>query len=383
MGRVARRTGRGGRGVTGVHWGGGAGGGGGGGGGGAAARAADRELHRDPDVHRSGVGVLQRAQDHRRGEVADVAVAAGEHGEGRVEERRGVGVVEADDRDVVGHGQAARPELAEAAEGEVGAGVDDRRRRRRLVQELGGLGPARRLGPVAGPDTVRVDREPVAAHRDAEPGEPLGARGLAHDPADVADPAVTVDVGEVTDEELHPRLVGERDPAGTGALDDVVEAHDREAEPPLDRADRRAVAARRAEDEAVDPAGGDSEEGRPLALRLLVGVHQGDLVAGRLEAVLGALQGVGVEAGADVGDDEPDHPGRPVAQRLARGRRMEVEAGGRPPDPLAGLVGDAAPAGQSPRRGGQRDPGGGGHVGQARRVVHHRAAPRTARPAVT
>ena len=39
------------------------------------ARAADLELHRDADFHGPGVSVFECAQDHRRREVADVAVA--------------------------------------------------------------------------------------------------------------------------------------------------------------------------------------------------------------------------------------------------------------------------------------------------------------------
>src|SRR6266550_2243153 len=339
------------------------------------ARSTNRQFHRDPDVHRSGSGVFERAENHRRGEVADVAIAPGEHGERRIEQRSRVRIVEADDRDLVGHGHAAGAQLCQAAEREVGARVDDRRHGSVELHERRRLGPTRRLSPVAGPDAALVDLKAVAAHPDLVPGQALRPGRLALDAADVADPAMPVDIGEMTHEQLDACLVREGHPARPDSLDDVVEEHDRQPVAPFDRTDHGPVPSRRTEDEPVDPAGGQGEEGGPLAIGPLVRVHERDLIARRLEPVLGSLEGVGVEARADVRDDEPDHPGRSGSQRLTGGRRVEVEACRGSPYAIACLRRDAAAAGQSAGRRRHRDAGGLGDVRQARRLTNHLTAP--------
>jgi len=145
-------------------------------------------------------------------QVADIAVAPGQDGQRRIEQRRSVGIVEADDRNLAGHRHTAGTQLAEAAQREVGAGVDDRRDRVVELHERRRLGATRRLGPIARSDAGRIDGQAVAEHADLVASQALGAGCLALDPAHVADPPVPVHFGQVADEQLDPGLVGQGSP---------------------------------------------------------------------------------------------------------------------------------------------------------------------------
>ena len=144
--------------------------------------------------------MLERAEDHRRRQVTDLAIAPCKHGQRRVKQGRCVRVVEADDRDIVRHPNVPGAQLAQATQGEVGAGIDDGAHRLLEVQQGRRFAAACGFGPVAGADASLVDRQPIPQHPQPVARQSFGAGGLALDAAHIANSVVAVDRGQVLNE---------------------------------------------------------------------------------------------------------------------------------------------------------------------------------------
>ena len=82
-----------------------------------------------------------------------------------------------------------------------------------------------------------------------------------------------------------------------------------------------AAQAARGDHDAVDPAVDEQLEIARLALRVVIGVAEQDRVAQLAGRVLDRTDELREERVLDVGDDEPDRPGRALAQRPGHARR--------------------------------------------------------------
>ncbi len=244
--------------------------------------------------------------------------------------------VEAGDREVVGHPQTAVGGVAQRAEGEDVRGADDRGELRVRREQLGRRRLAR-LHRVVEPlpdgharpvdadlgQAVAQPGEAVALHRVGDLGLPGGRhptvvplRGQAH--ADHAD-APVAQPGEVPGQAQHGFAVVDADPVDALDARRLVADHRRHG--PLQHGEEvRVVLADGVDDEAVDARTVHCGDVRMLGAHR----HQQQPLARRLARQREPLEeagGHGVAEGVRqrLGEQQPDGPGPPGAQRTCHG----------------------------------------------------------------
>jgi hypothetical protein len=306
------------------------------------------------------------------GDAAHLLDAVRDDGEGRVEQREPLDVVERDDRDVGAHALAEPVEHGDGAHGHEAVGGEQRGRRLvELEQGVHGGRPAGGL-EVADVDQVGVGAEAQLGGRGRPRLEPLTPGGHALRARDVPD-ALVAEVDQVLHGGADAGDAVGRHARHVDAGDRAVDEHRRHLAGEQ-RVDAGRVGALRGDDDAVDAARDEGVEVAVLLLAVLVGVaEQGD-VAELEQRLLDGVGEVGEERVADVRHEQADRVGAGRAQRAGLGVRPEVELADGPFDLGPRLGGGGRIARQHARGRRGRDAGALRHVPDRHGV--HRALPR-------
>ena len=335
----------------------------------AGGRAHDERVRQGHRHRVLDVAAQDVEQQPHRG-LAQLAHRLPDRRQRRVEVLREPDVVEADDRDVVGHGQPALPHGVEHADGHLVVEAEDAGGRPRPAEQLLARGDARLDREVAAGDGDRHARA-VAVGPGHRPLHAIAAERAGHRAGDDADVAVS---------QLAQVIHGLEGRLG------VVDVHARHAQA---RAELAAVHHRRLavrqrphqarrrlrqpvaeEDQAVGFAALQHERVLLLALLVVLGVAEQHRIPGALRGALDALQDHREERVGDVGHGDQQLAGAQRAQALGGGvggvaQRVDGLHDRRP----GGGVDELGP-GQHPRHGGRRDPGFPCHVANRRHWRH-------------